>query len=41
MILMPLLASANDDNIVRGDANGDGVVSMPDATAINVGLKEE
>ena len=28
MILMPLLASANDDNIVRGDANGDGVVSM-------------
>jgi len=34
MILMPLMASANDDNIVRGDANGDGVVSMPDATAI-------
>lgn len=28
MILMPLLASANDDIVVRGDANGDGVVSM-------------
>lgn len=34
MILMPLMASANDDNFIRGDANGDGVVSMPDATAI-------
>ena len=34
MILMPLMANANDDIVVRGDANGDGVVSMPDATAI-------
>ena len=34
MMLLPLMASANDDIVVRGDANGDGVVSMPDATAI-------
>ena len=34
LMLLPLMASANDDIVVRGDANGDGVVSMPDATAI-------
>ena len=34
MILMPLMASANGDDVVRGDANSDGVVSMSDATYV-------
>ena len=34
MMLLPLMASANDDIVVRGDANGDGVVNTSDATAI-------
>lgn len=34
MLLMPLMASANDNNVLRGDANGDGVVNVPDATAV-------
>ena len=33
-MLLPLMASANDDIVVRGDANGDGVVNTSDATAI-------
>ena len=34
MILMPLMASADDDNVVRGDINGDGVVNMADVMFI-------